>query len=126
MVARAVAEDWWAMPPAVHIATVPARSAAHTSLAERLQQIVLGWKGAERKLARGAIIWSRREENPRGERRGERGLRGTARQPLDGRVLEAYPQLADLLRSPDEPLVTAPTDPALVDRLGRAGWRGQR
>ena len=33
---------------------------------------------------------------------------------------------AGLLRSPDEPAVTGPADPSLVDRLGRAGWRGQR
>jgi hypothetical protein len=30
------------------------------------------------------------------------------------------------LRSLDEPAVTGPADPSLVDRLGRAGWRGQR
>jgi superfamily II DNA or RNA helicase len=59
-------------------------------------------------------------------RLGELRLTENVRQPQDRRVLEAYPQLADLLRSPDEPVVTGPTDPSLVDRLGRAGWRGQR
>lgn len=57
---------------------------------------------------------------------GELRLLDNVRQPQDRRVLEAYPQLAELLRAPDEPAVPGPPDPSLMDRLGRAGWRGQR
>jgi hypothetical protein len=57
---------------------------------------------------------------------GELRLIDNVRQPQDCRVLEAYPALAELLRAPDEPAVTTPADPSLMDRLGQAGWRGQR
>jgi type I restriction enzyme, R subunit len=57
---------------------------------------------------------------------GELRLMENARQPQDRRVLEAYPQLTELLRPLHEPFAAGPTDPTLIDRLGRAGWRGER
>lgn len=57
---------------------------------------------------------------------GELRLMENARQPQNRRALEAYPQLAELLRSPQEPAVIDPKVPSLVDRLGQAGWRGER
>ncbi len=57
---------------------------------------------------------------------GELRLLENARQPVDRRVLEAYPQLAELLRPPHEPVAAGPPDPTLLERLGRAGWRGER
>src|SRR5438093_10629304 len=42
-----VAEGWWTMSPTIQTLP-PASSPARASLAERLQKIVLGWRGAER------------------------------------------------------------------------------
>jgi len=57
---------------------------------------------------------------------GELRLLENARRPQDRRALEAYPALAELLRSPEEPVVVGAANPSLVDCLGQAGWRGQR
>jgi superfamily II DNA or RNA helicase len=79
-----------------------------------------------RRLGQGALPLDPRDGYAHWELLGELRLMENARQPQDRRVLEAYPALAELLRSPDEPPTTGPTDPSLVDRLGQAGWRGQR
>jgi superfamily II DNA or RNA helicase len=79
-----------------------------------------------RHLGQGALPLDPRDGYAHWELLGELRLMENVRQPQDRRVLEAYPALAELLRSPDDPAVTSPTDPSLVDRLGRAGWRGQR
>ena len=49
----------------------------------------------------------------------------STRNPIDLRVLEAYPQLAALLRPVDEASTSYSTaDPDLRQRLAKAGWRG--
>lgn len=79
-----------------------------------------------RRLGQDALPLDPRDGYAHRELLGELRLLENARQPQDRRVLEAYPQLAELLRPPHEPAVTGPTDPTLLDRLGRAGWRGER
>jgi hypothetical protein len=79
-----------------------------------------------RRLGRGTLPLGPRDGFAHGELLGELRLLENARQPQDRRVLEAYPRLADLLRPPDEPSASAPADPSLLERLGRAGWRGQQ
>jgi hypothetical protein len=79
-----------------------------------------------RRLGQGALPLDPRDGYAHWELLGELRLMENVRQPQDRRVLEAYPALAELLRSPDEPAAPGTADPSLVDRLGRAGWRGQR
>jgi type I restriction enzyme R subunit len=79
-----------------------------------------------RRLGQNALPLDPRDGYAHRELLGELRLLENARQPQDRRVLEAYPQLAELLRPSHEPAVTGPTDPTLLDRLGRAGWRGER
>src|SRR5262249_52808390 len=79
-----------------------------------------------RRLGQGALPLDPRDGYAHWELLGELRLMEKARQPQDRRVLEAYPALAELLRAPDEPATLGPTDPSFADRLGQAGWRGQR
>jgi type I restriction enzyme, R subunit len=56
---------------------------------------------------------------------GDLRLVANSRQPADRRVLETYPQLATLLRAPDEaPSIADQSVIELRQRLGEAGWRG--
>ena len=79
-----------------------------------------------RRLGQGTLPLDPRDGYAHWELLGELRLLENARQPQDRRVLEAYPQLAELLRAPEEQSFSAPSDPSLLERLGRAGWRGQR
>jgi superfamily II DNA or RNA helicase len=79
-----------------------------------------------RRLGRGTLPLDPRDGFVHWELLGELRLLENARQPQDRRVLEAYPQLAELLRLPAEPSATSPADQSLLERLAIAGWRGQR
>lgn len=79
-----------------------------------------------RRLGQDALPLDPRDGYAHRELLGELRLMENVRRPEDRRVLEAYPQLAELLRPPHEPAATGPPDPTLLERLGQAGWRGER